>query len=128
MSKLNERNKAVALEFWEALDAKSLKNSISVKLASDMRWDGFAPFTKTSSSEEFLTKFVEGFYSIFDVVRRETHILIGGISNGRADGKDDGNHWVGGTGYLHVIQKHKFGPHICARKSTAFKVGRVSAI
>ncbi len=37
MSKLNERNKAVALEFWEALDAKSLKNSISVKLASDMR-------------------------------------------------------------------------------------------
>ena len=76
MSKLNERNKAVALEFWEALDAKSLKNSISVKLASDMRWDGFAPFTKTSSSEEFLTKFVEGFYSIFDVDRRETHILI----------------------------------------------------
>ena len=110
MSKLNERNKAVALEFWEALDAKSLKNSISVKLASDMRWDGFAPFTKTSSSEEFLTKFVEGFYSIFDVDRRETHILIGGISNGRADGKDDGNHWVGGTGYLHVRQKHKFGP------------------
>ena len=110
MSKLNERNKAVAIEFWEALDAKSVKNSISVKLASDMRWDGFAPFTKTSSSEEFLTKFVEGFYSIFDVDRRETHILIGGISNGRADGKDDGNHWVGGTGYLHVRQKHKFGP------------------
>ena len=45
MSKLNERNKAVAIEFWDALDAKSVKNSISVKLASDMRWDGFAPFT-----------------------------------------------------------------------------------
>ena len=105
MSEINQRNKETALAYWSALDASSGDYAnISSYLSEDMRWDGFAPFSDTRTSSAFLESYAAPFYGAFDSVVRETHIAIGGKSNGRADGQGDGSYWVGGTGYLHATQ------------------------
>ena len=103
MSELNQRNKETAIVFWSALDrASETPVEIQSFLADDLRWDGFAPFADTRTAADYAASVVAPFYDAFDQVHRETHIVMGGVSNGRADGGTDGRHWVGGTGYLHA--------------------------
>jgi hypothetical protein len=110
VSELNQRNKQTAIAFWGALDkASETPADIQQFLADDLRWDGFAPFADTRTASEYVTFFATPFYSAFDQVHRETHIVMGGVSDGRADGGTDGRHWVGGTGYLHTIQIEDLG-------------------
>lgn len=46
----------------------------------------------------------------FPDLTRQTHIAMGGRSQGKADGSDDGAWWVGGSGYLVGTQiKDVFG-------------------
>ena len=105
MSDLNQRNKNTAIAFWNALDkAPDTPADIQSFLSADLRWDGFAPFADTRTTADYLSSYVTPFYGAFDQVHRETHILMGGVSDGRADGGRDGRHWVGGTGYLNVNQ------------------------
>ena len=105
MSKINQRNKQSAIAFWQALDkAAEMPADAQSFLARDLRWDGFAPFADTTTASDYMSSFVIPFYGAFDQVHRETHILMGGISEGRADDGTDGRHWVGGTGYLHATQ------------------------
>ena len=105
MSELNQRNKQTAIAFWGALDqASETPADIQSFLADDLRWDGFAPFVDSRTAAEYVATFVTPFYGAFDQVHRETHITMGGVSDGRADGETDGRHWVGGTGYLHAKQ------------------------
>ena len=107
MSDINQRNKHTAIAFWKALDAhRSAPSDILSLLDGDLRWDGFAPFPNTHTATEFIDTFVTPFYNAFGQVERETHILMGGVSNGRADGSADGRHWVGATGYLNASQFH----------------------
>jgi hypothetical protein len=102
---LNQRNKQTAIAFWGALDwATETPADIQPFLADDLRWDGFAPFADTRTAADYAASFVAPFYDAFDQVYRETHIVMGGVSDGRADGGTDGRHWVGGTGYLHAKQ------------------------
>jgi hypothetical protein len=105
VSELNQRNKQTAIAFWGALDrASETPADIQSFLADDLRWDGFAPFVDSRTAAEYVATFVTPFYGAFDQVHRETHITMGGVSDGRADGETDGRHWVGGTGYLHAKQ------------------------
>ena len=105
VSELNQRNKRTAIAFWRTLDkAAEMSADIHSFLAQDMRWDGFAPFADTRSAADFISSFVTSFYKAFDQIHRETHIVMGGVSDGRVSGDSDGRHWVGGTGYLHAKQ------------------------
>jgi len=116
VSELNQRNKQTAIAFWDALDrASETPADTQSFLADDLRWDGFAPFVGTRTAADYVATFVTPFYGAFDQVYRETHIVMGGVSDGRADGGTDGRHWVGGTGYLHAKQIGDLGV-IPARK------------
>jgi hypothetical protein len=88
VSELNQRNKQTAIAFWGALDrASKTPADIQSFLADDLRWDGFAPFVDTRTAADYVATFVTPFYDAFDQVHRETHIVMGGVSDGRADGE-----------------------------------------
>ena len=121
VSELNQRNKETAIAFWGALDrASETPADIQSFLADDLRWDGFAPFVDSRTAAEYVATFVTPFYGAFDQVHRETHIVMGGVSDGRADGATDGRHWVVAPGtrmqnklWTLVLSQHATCPCAC---------------
>ena len=104
MSELNQRNKETAIAFWGALDRalKRLRISIVPCGRSALGW--LCAFCGYTNCGGLCRDLCHPLYGAFDQVHRETHIVMGGVSDGRADGETDGRHWVGGTGYLHAKQ------------------------
>ena len=95
MSAANQRNKATARAWWTACDSGG-----PFPETADLRWQGFAPLGDLEGLDAITADYLEPLRTAFPDLRREIHIAMGGVSDGKADGSDDGAHWVGGTGYL----------------------------
>ncbi len=99
----NQRNKARARAFWDALDATGPEAAAQVcasHLAPDLTWDGPAPLRRQVGPEALAEAFWQPLKRAIPDLRRQTHMLFGGASSGRVDGGPDGGMWVCGTGYL----------------------------
>lgn len=108
MSETNQRNKATARSFWSASDTASIAELSSVMpqyLKDDIRFQGFDPLGDLSGVAAFTDLYLRPLREAFPDLIRQTHIAIGGRSDGKADGSPDGADWVGATGYLCGTQK-----------------------
>ncbi|MEM6319480.1 MAG: nuclear transport factor 2 family protein [Bacteroidota bacterium] len=104
---LNQRNKQLVWNFWQVLDQAAPSDYLATTetlFAPDVRWYGFDPVNNLSGCYAFSEFFWKPFKVSFPDLKRETHIFIGGVSNGRKDGdiSKDGHYWVSGTGYFHA--------------------------
>ena len=102
---LNQDNKKHVWAFWEALEAAGPDQFAAVAerfMSADVAWHGHAPVGDLSSPNGFVDGFWQPLLASFPDLTRETHIFMGGQSNGRVDGdiSKDGRMWVSGTGYL----------------------------
>lgn len=102
---INQKNKQLVWRFWEVLDGKEggeadalLKNALDPAVT----WHGFDPVNELTGVQAFVADFWRPFRSSFPDLYRQTHIFMGGHSNGRIDGdiSKDGKIWVSGTGYF----------------------------
>ncbi len=106
-SKLNQQNKDLVWNFWQTLDngqPTDYEKSAKTTMSSDVKWFGFDPINNLSGNYAFTEFFWKPFRAAFPDLERETHIFMGGISNGRIDGdiSKDGHYWVSGTGYFNA--------------------------
>ncbi len=104
-SQLNQKNKHFVWEFWQNLEnAKPDKMEAIVESAmnENVVWYGFDPINKLNGINSFISDFWKPLLNSFPDLKRQTHIFMGGVSNGRIDGdlSKDGNRWVSGTGYF----------------------------
>lgn len=109
----NERNKSVTWQLWADLDSASPSEAASAlrnAMAPDVRWRGFAPIGPLVGVEAVVEQFWLPLSASFTDLRRETHIFMGGQSNGRADGDiaKDGRWWVSGTGLFSGVFDQDF--------------------
>lgn len=106
-SELNQKNKQLVWDFWQQLDQAKPSDYQSVAktlFSPDMQWFGFEPVNNLSGVYAFTEFFWKPLKAAFPDLERETHIFMGGISNGRKDGdiSEDGHYWVSGTGYFNA--------------------------
>jgi predicted ester cyclase len=100
---LNQRNKMRVWEFWQALDFADQAQTTSVAhqfMSGDVQWHGPDPINDLTGVEAFSEEYWQRLQHSFSGLERQTHLFMGGKSNGRADGTNDGRMWVGGTGYF----------------------------
>ena len=99
----NQSNKHAVWEFWRALEAAGDDRVEVVArdyLDADLTWKGFDPVNALQGVEAFVSGFWSPLHRSFPDLKRQTHVFLGGKSNGRIDGLRDGHRWVCGTGYL----------------------------
>ena len=99
----NQLNKKAVWEFWQAQESASaaeLPEVIKAVTASNIKWFGPDPINALPDIESYIEDYWRPLNQAFPDLKRQTHIFIGGQSNGRVDGTDDGQEWVGATGYL----------------------------
>ena len=97
-------NKSTISSLFESLqDPEKAYSALSQRVADDFVWYGPKPFKSCSSSQEWYSNFWLPFVDAFAGVSRETHMLFGGISQGKADNSPDGQSWVGATGYYEGV-------------------------
>jgi len=106
-SELNQKNKQLVWDFWQQLDQAITSNYQSITksfFTPDVQWFGFDPINNLSGSYAFTEFFWKPLKVSFPDLERETHIFMGGISNGQKDGdiSKDGHYWVSGTGYFNA--------------------------
>jgi hypothetical protein len=102
-AKENQRNKEAALTYWQAIDTAaplSLGKAARKHLAPGHVWSGPAPFETLKGPAALASEFLAPLRRAIPDLRRETHIFMGGKSDGRVKGGGDGRMWVAGTGYL----------------------------
>jgi len=100
---INQSNKRLVVNYWQSLEEYSgdqCRNVTRRFMHDDCVWHGPDPINDLEGGYEFFDDFWLPLLQSFPNLRRQTHILIGGKSNGRIDGTGDGHMWVGGTGYL----------------------------
>jgi len=100
---LNQKNKQIVWNFWQHLEAASADQLVPIaneSMGSNITWHGPDPINELRGVKSFVSDFWLPLQTSFRDLRRQTHIFFGGKSNGRIDGKNDGNMWVTGTGYL----------------------------
>lgn len=103
---LNQANKRVVWDFWTSLEATGPNAAESVAesyMTPDMPWHGPDPIIDLRGPGEFTEAYWDPLRASFTGLRRETHMFLGGRSNGRADGSNDGHNWAGGTGLFHGV-------------------------
>ena len=103
---LNQENKQIVWNFWRHLEAANGDELLQVaneSLDSNLTWHGPDPINELHGVQSFVVDFWLPLQKSFRDLKRQTHIFFGGQSNGRIDGKNDGNMWVTGTGYLNGI-------------------------
>ncbi|MEX0286464.1 MAG: ester cyclase [Paracoccaceae bacterium] len=103
MGEVNQRNKSTARTWWDTCDSAPLSDvssALSTHAAPDLCWQGFAPLANSTGVEALLDQYLRPLRTAFPDLSREIHIAMGGVSQGKADGSEDGAYWVGGTGYL----------------------------
>lgn len=71
---------------------------------------GFEPVNQLESPASFCNDFWKPLLHSFPNLKRQTHIFMGGKSNGRIDGdiSKDGNMWVSGTGYFNTTFENDY--------------------
>ena len=104
---LNQKNKQLVWDFWQQLDQAKPSNYLSITksfFTPETQWFGFESVNNLSGSYAFTEFFWKPLKAAFPDMERETHIFMGGISNGRKDGNisKDGHYWVSGTGYFNA--------------------------
>ena len=100
---VNQRNKQLVWDYWQALDACPLGAAASVfsrYCSPDHRWRGFDPIGDLDGIDGFVDDFWTPLRTSFEDLERKTWIFFGGKSSGRADGSNGGRMWVTGTGVL----------------------------
>ncbi len=103
MSEINQRNKKIARSWWQISDSEpvsGLTDAVSQILSEDIRWQSFMPLTDCTGAPAIVDQYLRPLREAFHDLTRQAHIVIGGKSEGKADGGCDGAYWVGGTGYL----------------------------
>ena len=102
---LNQKNKRIVWEFWQALEngqANRAEDVACLYMAEDVSWYGPDPINQLRGVEAFVSDFWLPLQQSFPDLKRQSHLFFGGESNGRIDGDIslDGKMWVCGTGYL----------------------------
>jgi predicted ester cyclase len=104
-SETNQNNKKLVTDFWlelESTDADQIAATVRQYSSEDCVWHGPDPIGDLKTTDAFVSGFWRPFIESFSGIRRETYIVLGGASNGRIDGQQDGRMWVSGTGMLHA--------------------------
>ncbi|MEM9058103.1 MAG: nuclear transport factor 2 family protein, partial [Pseudomonadota bacterium] len=100
---LNQANKRLVYDLWQALDAAPADEAPAILprfAIDDATWHGPAPLGDMHGNNAYARRYWQPLRDALSGFERETHILMGGRSNGRIDGQGDGRHWVAGTGYF----------------------------
>jgi predicted ester cyclase len=108
MSEINKRNKAAAKAWWQASDTvtqKKLSHVAAQHLADQVHWQGFKPLNDQTGVQSVVDQYLRPLREAFPDLTRQIHIVMGGVSGGKAKGGPDGGYWVGGTGYFIGTQK-----------------------
>ena len=107
MSDANHRNKARAAAWWAEIDGArphEMGQLSRAHLADAVVWQGFQPVGDLIGGQAIAQSVLAPLKRAFDGLQRQVHILMGGASDGRANGSADGAMWVGATGYLCGVQ------------------------
>ena len=105
MLEANQRNKQCIWRFWSALAGAAESELAALTdgaAAGDARWFGPTPIDELPSNSAYLRHDLLPLRRSFPNLRRQTHVFLAGVSNGKADGAENGRLWVGGTGLLKV--------------------------
>lgn len=102
---MNQENKQIVWDFWQALDqadADQIDAVTRMAMAADVAWHGPDPINRLDGVSAFAADFWTPLKQSFPDLKRQTHLFVSGKSNGRIDGDitQDGRMWVSGTGYL----------------------------
>ena len=104
-SEQNQQNKQLVWEFWQSLESSDSRQIEAVArqfMSEDYVWHGPDPINHLRGVDAFASDFWQPLLHSFPDLKRQTHIFIGGKSNGRIDGTNDGHMWVSGTGYFNA--------------------------
>lgn len=104
-SEQNQQNKQLVWDFWQSLEAASDQQAETVfrqAMSEDSAWHGPDPINHLRGVDAIFSGFWQPLLHSFPDLKRQTHIFIGGRSNGRIDGTNDGRMWVSGTGYFNA--------------------------
>lgn len=97
----NQQNKQIVWDFWQSLQKTSndrISSVVRQYMSEDIAWHGPDPINHLYGAETFVSDYWLPLLHSISNLQRKTHVFIGGKSNGRVDGMQDGNMWVGGTG------------------------------
>jgi len=102
---VQQANKQAIWTWWQQLDDPDLASGAAVTrelLAPTVVFHGHDPVNRLDGVEGFIEGFWQPLRRAFPDLERQTHIFIGGASNGRRDGNAalDGRQWVSGTGLM----------------------------
>jgi len=105
MSEMNQANKHLVWDFWQALEGAETADFAAVAatvMAKDVAIHGPDPINELAGVAGFVAGYWQPLLQSFPDLRRQTHLFMGGVSNGRIDGDitQDGHMWVSGTGYF----------------------------
>ncbi|MCE7983569.1 MAG: hypothetical protein DYG89_20540 [Caldilinea sp. CFX5] len=103
---LNQQNKQIVWNFWHALENAPDDQCLAIArqaMTENIVWNGPDPINQLQGVALFVNDFWLPLRRSFPDLKRETHLFLGGESNGRVDGNLalDGKWWVSGTGYFH---------------------------
>lgn len=105
-TELNQLNKHLVMEYWQALEhteTHQLENVLLTYLEKDSVFNGPDPINQLQGVTSIAAGFWLPLLHSFPSLKRETHIFMGGKSNGRIDGLLDGEMWVAGTGFFNGV-------------------------
>lgn len=91
----NQMNKRIVWDYWQKLnhaEAKDIPRILQAAYRKDIDWNGPHPINRRVGIEGVAADFWLPLLRSFDGLRRETDILMGGVS--------DGEDWVSGIGYF----------------------------
>ena len=113
MSELNQANKQLVWEFWQRLEgaeATTFAPLVADIMADDLAIYGPDPINNLQGVAGFVDGYWAPLLRSFPNLKRETHLFISGMSNGRIDGdiSQDGKMWVSGTGYFNGTFAHDY--------------------
>lgn len=100
-----QNNKQLIWDFWRSLEQAEdheIFSLANVNIHRDAVWHGPDPIGDLKGAEAFATEFWQPLLASFPDLKRETHIFMGGESDGRVNGSSDGRLWVAGTGYFNA--------------------------
>ena len=104
MNSTVSNNKLAIARLFESLqNPQKAQAAMAQQVGKNFAWHGPKPFKSCSSTEEWCLTFWLPFVDAFEGVSRETHMLFGGISQGKADNSLDSQSWVGATGYYEGV-------------------------
>jgi predicted ester cyclase len=101
----NQQNKQLVWDFWRSLQAAGSQQVETVArqtMSEDNAWHGPDPINHLRGVDAFVSDFWQPLMHSFPDLKRQTHIFIGGKSNGRINGLQDGHMWASGTGYFNA--------------------------